>query len=311
MFVDTEYIDIFQNYLAGHAQLEELATCRGMRTIRKHANQTSNVFEITQIEDALNGAKYAGYGLRDLKQNLEFILDFVSQLPLIWPELMEVVEREVKRLFPDCDLSQTTICPVIGYDIGIGIDKTICLNLNTPLFWEQPEELISLAIHETAHTVFEEIHSRTSIVQSSIDAQAVLRFAEYLVQYEGVGLIAAANYRQEKQLATHHTATTEDYNTSSERLQYFLENYHNLIKQISFGTRAHDLLELIFNGERLVHRLGYDLFARIEQEKGFTGVRSAAQMSTESFTYTYLRHNPWFVEPALEVERAPDEQSPN
>ena len=307
MFADTEYIDIFQNHLAGHAQLEELATCRGMQAIQKHATQTSNVFEIAQIKDALKGAEYAGYGLRNLKQNLQSILDFVGQLPLIWPELIEVVEREVKRLFPSCDLSQTILCPVIGYDIGIGVNQTICLNLNNTLFLEDSDEFIALAIHEATHTVFEQIISRPVSFGSLIDAQTVLRFAEYLIQYEGVGLIAAAGYRKERNLRSGPFPTTQDYATSPERLQYYLENYHNLIKQIQFGAKPGELLELIFNGERLVHRLGYDLFARIEQEEGFEAVRSAAQMPIEIFTNRYLRHNPWFVEPFPEVEMDPDE----
>lgn len=70
---------------------------------------------------------------------------------------LKEVKMCVGELFSDPDYA-ITIYTVIGYDNGIGLNRNVCINLNSEICLRDYRELISTIIHETTHIYYESIH---------------------------------------------------------------------------------------------------------------------------------------------------------
>ncbi|QOR36424.1 hypothetical protein IMX26_06335 [Clostridium sp. 'deep sea'] len=284
MKFDFSYVDIVLKAAANEGDINEITSTIAYDTIQKHVKMTGSKFNVNMLIDALNGATNAGYGLRNLSQNLNDIKKIVAQLKTKTNEWQTIISKEVTNIFKNCNLSQTIICPVIGYDIGIGIDNVVCINLNVAIC-KDIKEIFSIAIHETAHTVSEQLEKYFDFTSKNSFLQTI----SYLIQYEGIGIFSAYNYRTVNDLPYYGYPALEDYIISDIKYEN-LKNLYNTLTEMNNNSLVslEEMKNKTYSGKRLTHRLGYEIVFRAYKQHGIQEVRSIAQMSNDEFKSKYL-----------------------
>lgn len=292
MQIDYSFMETVFKVIKESSDIHELKNNKGFRTVRRHAQLTGNEFSIKDIENAIMGADDTAYGLRNLSANL----DRIEQLYKLFREQEEKwlgeVARHIDNLFDKANRKVTKLFPIIGYDIGIGLDNRVCVNLNSEILLQDYKELISIIIHETAHTHYESIHGpflRLLELRTGTDMMALLNNA---IQYEGVGVFSAEEYRMFNNLAKTGSPLQEDYDISMGDACYMglFREYKSLKEELKRGAikNSDEFMSRCFSESRLTHRLGYAIFSEINKREGINGVRNAIRMVNEDFAESFL-----------------------
>lgn len=293
MNVDYSYVDVIFKIIDDKSNIDELKNNVGYQTIMLHSHNTGNDFSLRKIENAVKDISDNAYGLKNLLKNIERIKILYEVLKNKENEWLEEVKMYVSRLFNDIDYNIITIYPVIGYDIGIGLDKKVCVNLNSEICLNDYRELISIIIHETTHICYDFIHGSTI---DSLEIETVgdmKNILEKLIQYEGVGVFSAEEYRVKHNLPNSGSRIQEDYEvlTNKDKRLELLGEYRELSDDLLSGRLRDEkeFMERGFGQTKLVHRLGYSIFTQINEDKGIDGVREAINMSNKDFVEKFLR----------------------
>ncbi len=295
MKVDYSYIKTFLNVINDKSNFEKLNNNMGFQTICLHAKKTGNEFGIEDVDRAIEGISDEAYGLRNLLNNIDRIEILYRELVSKEKEWLSEVESYIAKLFNINDHLVTTIYPVIGYDIGIGLDKKVCVNLNSEICLNNIKELISIIIHETAHTFFEEIHGSIFETHCSKTLSDMKNFLHNAIQYEGVGIFSAEDYRNKNNLPNEGSVIQEDYLIAScnKRRKDIRNEYKRLLNDLNTGriNSSQEFLTRTFGKSKLAHRLGYSIFTEINQTSGIEGVREAIRIPNSEFAAKYLENN--------------------
>ena len=147
MKFDFSYLDHFFAVLDQGQDINLIADTIGYQTIQKHVQLTGSEFSLENLKRSVEGHDNAGYGLRNLPQNVAKIRELANNLKSRTAEWQAVIEKNVGHVFKDYNSTNTVICPVIGYDIGIGLDNVSCINLNSQICLEDIREVFSISIH--------------------------------------------------------------------------------------------------------------------------------------------------------------------
>ena len=292
MKIDYSYIETFFKIMDKKTDISELESNGGFKTIITHAQETGNDFSLKDIENAIKDINDEAYGLRNLLKNVERIKALYKTLKTQEKEWLKEVKIHVEKLFNDIDYEVTIIYPVIGYDIGIGLNRNVCVNLNSEIFLKDYRELISIIIHETAHTYYELIHG--SILDCfKIDTLVNMKnLLNNAIQYEGVGIFSAEKYRVKNNLPNTGSPIQEDYKilTNKDKRLELLNEYKELSNDLMSGKLKdkEEFLKRGFGQSKLTHRLGYSIFTEINEVNGIEGVKEAVYMSNEDFVEKFL-----------------------
>lgn len=292
MKVDYSFIETFLKIIDGKMDSYDLESNVGFQTIISHALLTGNNFNIKNIDDAVKGKSDRAYGLRNLLENVERIKALYKMLRSHEKEWLKEVRMNIEKLFRGIDHDMTTVYLVIGYDIGIGINKKVCVNLNSEICLQDYRELISIIIHETAHTYYESIH-RSILDDFKLETPSDMkRLLDNAIQYEGVGVFSAEEYRVKNNLPQTGSRIQEDYQilTDNSKGLKLLEEYKELAKDLKDGdlNDAQEFLRRCFGESKLPHRLGYSIFTEINKAKGIKGVKEAIRMTNRDFVEKFL-----------------------
>ncbi len=295
MKVDFSYIDTILKVIENKTDLRELECNVGYQTIRQHANITGNEFSLVDIKNAIDGVSDKAYGLRNLMSNVQKIKDLYKLIKLNEREWLGEVEMHVANLINYKDYDVTTIYPVIGYDIGIGINKTVCVNLNSEICLNDFKELISIIIHEVTHTYYDEFHGLCFDADRMKIPDDMMNYLTAEIQYEGVGVFSAYEYRNKHNLSNVGSRIQEDYSfiASSDKGEEIINEYKRLTCDMVSGEirNNNDFISRVFGKAKLPHRLGYNIFTEIYINSGVEGVRKAVRMSNKEFFDCYLSHH--------------------
>lgn len=293
MKVDYSYIETFLGAINNKADIHDLNDNIGFQTIMYHASETGNEFGLEDIVRAITDTSDDVYGLRNLSTNIERIETLYRKLMSQEKEWLIEVETYISKLFNGKNHKVTTIYPVIGYDIGIGINKNVCVNLNSEICLKDYRELISIIIHETAHTYYEELHGSAFDTFSTKTLSDMTSLLPNAIQYEGVGIFSAEEYRNKNSLPNKGLVIQEDYLIAScrKRHEEIVNEYKTLSNDLLIGKikSSKEFMTRSFGKSKLAHRLGYSIFAKINQTCGIEGVREAINMSNEEFAERYLK----------------------
>lgn len=286
--VDHTFMDTFFAVAAGTADIEELNDTAGFRTITCHARHTGNSFAADDIGKALKGVG-DGYGLKNLSNNLlriEKLWAAFKEREGAWTE--EICAAADRLFAPAAEV--VTIIPVIGYDQGIGINKMVCVNLNSEACLQNYPELVSVLIHEVTHTLYESIHGPVLILLTWQSPQDMKNLMDNLIQYEGAGVFSAKPYREKFSLPSTGSPIQEDYNLTREKIADLYREYQSLSADLSSGklTDAEEFFQRGFGPSKLTHRLGYAVFCEIFKTGGTQSVRNAVAMANEVFIEKYV-----------------------
>ncbi len=281
MKIDFTALEAFYAFLDGRLRLEEALAHPAYRAIFAHARRYGDGLTQAAVEQALAGQPSAFYGLERLGENLGRIREVEAALRARRQAWEEAAEAEIGRLLPGEDLAGITVYPVLGYDLGIGLEGVVCQNLNAGAYLRRPEEFLYYTIHEAAHVLYERSHPIPALREVTTPAQWRAYFALW-VQNEGFAVYAPLGLRTRR-----GQASDPDYQVLLDppALEASLEKYCRARRRLQSPVPLppEEYMELTFGDDRLTYRAGCEIFRRVERQAGLEAVRRAFYMPGEAF----------------------------
>jgi len=290
--IDFSAAELFLSYMDNKVNIDEVWDHDAYKIIRKHAEKLRGGLKKEQIVRAVRGEKSGYYGVSDVKEdreNIEELMDFIKEKEDSW---LKVMETELNRVVPHEDWD-ITIYPVFGYDIGIGLEDGVCVNLNEWLFFKDPRQFLYLAIHECTHTLYSRIHGLPDIEDMETKEDRISFFNTF-IQTEGYAVYTPLKLRRKDGYtgSEEHYITADYYVISDdERMRKVVKDHDELREDLdnSENWSLQEYMNRAFGEKRFSYRVGCGMVNRIEQEKGMDEVRKAFYMDADEFVERYDR----------------------
>ena len=148
------------------------------------------------MEKALYGEPSPFYGLDSLSAKMPQVKQLWHIIDANQQPWLDLVQATLSRLLPEEDLNHITIYPIIGYDMGIGLENMVCMNLNGEPYFAEPDEFLYFIIHECVHVIYE-WHHTVPPLRNVVTADQWLSYLKLWVQNEGYAVYAPLQLRQE------------------------------------------------------------------------------------------------------------------
>lgn len=284
MHIDFSGIELFQAYRAGRATAGQVLEAPAYRSVRRHAELFGSGLTPRDLDDALQGKPSPFYGLGRLPERSEAIqrlLETLRQEGDVW---LATAESVLAGLFPG-EALDIPVYPILGYDMGIGLDGAACLNVNHAPYLAQPREFLFYAIHECTHVIYERSHRLPGLAEIVSPADWRSYFNLWL-QYEGYAVYAPLTLRlQEDCLADGDYQVLIDPAQIEAHCQALLTALDALRSETPLTQEQY--LETCFGPQRLTYRMGCELIRRIERVYGMQAVRQAFYLSGDEFVEKY------------------------
>jgi hypothetical protein len=276
--------ELFRAHLDDHIPLEKVLAHPAYKTVFRHASVYSNGITEQDVKNAILGEKSTFFGLANLNENITRIsalLDIIRRNEASWAV---TIEKALGKIFPGEDFD-IVIYPIIGYDMGIGLDGAVCMNCNYEAYLEQPLEFLFFIIHECAHVIYERHHAIPCLDEVNLPADW-LSFFGLWVQNEGYAVYAPLHLREEMGYLDER-----DYRVLSapEELETHRILFLQRLGELERMQPLDDYMEICFGAKRLTYRMGCEMIRRIEKTSGMVAVQEAFKMDGEAFIQRY-RH---------------------
>ncbi len=287
MKFDFSAADLFLDFISDGANIRDVLDHPAYRAVIRHAGLFSSGIVADDIERALRGERTAFYGLDKLFDRKDRIIDLLNTIRKNSNSWSTVLNNQLSQLFPGTDLN-ITVYPIIGYDMGIGLDGVVCMNVNTMSYLNEPYEFLFYAIHETTHVIFERSHSITPL-KDVITHDQWRSYFNLWMQNEGYAVYAPIKLRQDLGFLSDH-----DYKVLSDpaSVEEFRRVYLNIQKLFLSDTPVEkdQYLECCFGNKRITYRMGCELIRRIESTYGRPAVIQAFTLDSDEYMdrYGYL-----------------------
>lgn len=290
MKIDHSGAELFLSYIDDEATIDQVWNHNAYQIIREHAEKLRGGLKKEQIERAAKGEKSGYYGVSDIDENREDIdelIDVIKENEDVW---LDEIEAELNRVVPDED-KDITIYPVFGFDIGIGLEKGVCINLNEKLFFDEPRQFVYMAIHESSHSLYSRIHGLPCILDVKTAEDRISFFSTFL-HTEGYAVYIPLRLRNDdgyRGSKGHYI--TEDYHVLSDEnlIKNHVKKYDNLREDLknSENWSLKKYMNRGFGDHRLAYRIGCLLVELIEERKGIDEVRRAFYLDPDEFVKKY------------------------
>jgi hypothetical protein len=281
---DFSGVEQFLACLEGGSSPEQVFAHPAYQTVALHARQFGTGLNARDIENALAGGPSPFYGLVGLRPNLPRITHLLTCLRQQAGGWSAVIEFELRTLFLE-EKQDITIYPILGYDMGIGLDNSVCMNLNCPAYLDESLEFLFYAVHECTHVLYERHHSIPALADIHTPAEWRSYFNLW-TQNEGFAVYASLNLREKL-----GHLNERDYRVLLDRpdLEFHRLEYLSALGQLLDKTPLDRdaYLEICFGDRRLTYRLGCELLRRIEHTHGLTAVQQAFFMTGDEFIERY------------------------
>ena len=276
--------ETFLAYLSGKATVQQVCAHPAYQAVGRHADHFGSGITESDIEQAVAGRPSPFFGLNGLSENLPVIyslLNTIRQQAVVWSNLIEV---SLAKIVPG-EQPDIRICPIIGYDMGIGLDGKACLNCNCTSYLNDPLEFLFYAIHECVHVLYERSHPIPALHQVITPAD----WRSYLnlwLQNEGFAVYAPLALRTQM-----NALSDRDYRvlSSTSRLQEHLAQFRQAFRRMQSepGLAQEEYIEICFGQERFTYRIGCALLQAIEGAGGLRAVQQAFGMDGDTFWNQY------------------------
>lgn len=287
MKIDFSAAELFMDYISGETTVENVLRHPAYLAVRRHADLFSTGIGADDVENALQGRKTSFYGMDkffDRQERIKGLLETIRKNSASW---CEVVNNQLDQVFPKADLD-ITVYPIFGYDMGIGLDGIVCMNVNTILFLTEPYEFLFYIIHEATHVIYERCHPIPALKDISSPKQWHSYFNLWL-QNEGFAVYTPLTLRQELGFLTER-----DYKILSDPalVEKWRQDYLQTQDLIMSETplERDQYLECCFGDKRITYRMGCELIRRIATTYGQAAVIEAFSMNCDEYfdRYGYL-----------------------
>lgn len=283
----------FFAYTTGEASLDSVWTHPAYKITRRHASLLGQDFSKADIREALNGTETPFGQFEDLSSTHDRVDTLRTHVADVASDWQRTADQTLTRVTPDADLASIPVHLGVGYSFGIGLQDGAYLNLNEPLFAEDPRQLLYAAIHESSHVVYDRLHSFSDELSvadlGSIDGQqrvfATLFHTEAFATYTPLSL-----RRSDGAMGEHDHLVSRDYAVLSDtdRLAALVEEYDASRDRLAESVCPPDaVLEPIYGPSRLPYRVGCALLMELERERGLDAVQEAFTVSPQTFLSRY------------------------
>lgn len=276
--------DLFLSYLQGEATLDEVINHEAYKVVFSHGAHYGNGLTKKDIENALKGESTPFYGLKNLNENLPRIKNLIKTIKKNESEWIKDVSKVFSSLLPEEDITNIAVYPIIGYDTGIGLHNTVCMNLNWEPYLNDPNEFLYFIIHECFHVLYEQIH-RIPPLKEVRTPGGWLSYFRIFVQNEGYAVYAPLRLREKRNhLNDRDYVVLFEEKRIEEHIKEFLDTLELLEqRKLTFDEYCH----YIFGPMRLTYRVGCELVRRIERSYGFEAVKRGIYLDADQFLSTY------------------------
>jgi len=279
--IDFSALECFEDFLAGGQPLEAVFNHPAYQIIRAHGQRFGVKIGLAEVEQALRGEDSPFYGLRNLAANLPRIHKLAETIRAQRGVWQAIAEAEIRRLLPEENLDGITIYPLHGYDMGIGMLDTVCMNLNIERYLREPREFLYYLIHEAMHVVYERCHTVEQAALMTTPARQQAYFGLW-VQSEGFAVYAPLRLRTENgDLADADYQTLLDPAALKDSLRICHEIRQML--QSDAPLPPDEFLRQIYGSHRVTYRVGCEILRRIEQRMGPQALKAAFLLKGEDF----------------------------
>jgi hypothetical protein len=215
--------------------------------------------------------------VRDRRFHVQDLLGVIQQHEAAW---ITAIESVLHRLFP-AEAQPITIYPILGYDMGIGLNGVVCMNCNHKAYLDEPAEFLFYTIHECVHVIYERHHRVPPLNEISSPAEWRSYYNTW-VQNEGFAVYAPLGLRFEMGcLAERDYRVLFDPGQLEAHRLAFLAALEKLRREQPL-TRD-EYLETCFGAGRLTYRMGCEIIRRIERVEGLSGVQAAFYLDGDGF----------------------------
>jgi hypothetical protein len=276
--------EIFLSHLRGQIAVRQVLEHPAYQTVARHAQMFGNGICAQDVVDAIAGRPSPFFGLDELSKNLSRVITLMDDIRQHEMDWVAAIEGELHNLLPDENL-EITIFPILGYDMGIGLNGAVCMNLNCNAYLGDSREFLFYAIHECMHVVYERHHPIPALanIQTPSEWRSYFNlwthnegFAVYapLKLREKLGCLEERDYR-----VLFNASQLESHRMAFRRALETLEN--NIL------SSRDEYLEICFGDMRLTYRLGCELLRRIARAQGQEAVRQAFFLDADHFMKSY------------------------
>lgn len=278
----------FFRYLEGACAAEEVLQTPAYQAVNRHARLLQGqTFTPYDLEQAVAGLASPFFGLKDIRERLPQIRALLKHIDNNKHEWAKIIEQELTHIVPVELVAGTTIYPIVGYDVGIGIGGIVAMNINWPAYFTAPHEFLSLAIHESFHVAYDRVHNTPDLSQLTT-AEDLMNFLYMLVQNEGYAVYAPLALRQRSGWANDESSpVTKDYAVLSDRalVKEHLRIWDELHSSLCTNPPAsrEEYLERMFTGDRLAYRVGAYLVQCVAEAYGIDELTKGVYLSGKTF----------------------------
>lgn len=291
MRVDFSAMEGFLEYLAGDMAASELLQHPAYRTVSQHARLAYGIELLPEHFDAgVAGKESPFFGLREIRARVPLIEGFVAKARHLAPGWIADCRISLAQVADPADLETLVIYPIAGYDVGIGLAGAACLNVNWPVYLDEPAQFGYMAIHECCHVLYSSTRPMPTLA-SVTSPREWYGLLSRMTQDEGFAVYTPLRLRQARgdmgNSDSHPIigdyAVLADESALAEHLAKFVAVERKLAKTGCDPLSRDEYLELIFGPDRLTYRVGCEIIRRIEKVDGAGGVRRAFNLPGESF----------------------------
>ncbi len=293
MKIDYEGYKLFNEFCCGNASFETLMQHRAYHTVLKHGKHYSNGTSSKRIKRALTEKESPFYGFKHMDIHRELILStdpliqFIEKHQELWLDQLAKIYGDI--VSQDA-LNTITICPIGGYDIGIGFNDVVCFNIFHKCYIDNPMELWYMMIHEVSHVIYEKLHKIPKL--ATIERKnAWLDYFKLFLQNEGYAVYFPLTLRGTAPQSVGDYPTIEDYGVLSDNaeMKKCINGFLIAIGEIEVGTLEKEAcIERLFGENRFTYRIGCELIKRILQAYGPAAVKDGFKMDAGEFYDKYI-----------------------
>lgn len=285
MRICTSGARLFLAFLDGQISSSELMSHPAYQAVASHCLQYGDGMVPDDLDRSLRGEPSPFYGLKTVRENLPLTLTLLADIERNGEAWCREADAALRTLLPDEPLDEIVVYPIIGYDMGIGHRGVVCMNANSPAYWDRPEEFLYYMIHEVFHVIYERHHVIPRIAELAAPEQW-LSFFHLMLQNEGFAVYAPLALRQERgHMDERDYLVLADPERMREHIAALLSSHRLVASDLSLNFAGY--CDHLFGPMRLTYRVGCEMIRRVESVYGFAEVKKAAMLCGDEFWSRY------------------------
>ncbi len=287
MRIDGSGAERFLDYLDGRVDAAAVLAHPAYQAVVAHAARAGETIGPAELDAARAGAPSPFYGLMHTTERLPAIRALLAALPAQAPPWLAEAAEALHALAPGAGLDTLAVYPIVGYDMGIGLQDTVCLNLNCAAYLADPAEVWYFLIHEACHCLYERTHAIPPLAAIRTPADWRAYFHLWL-HNEGFATYAPLALRVARG-GVHDMFGDYAVLADATALRAHVAAFRATEAALAGpGPRDREsYLALVFGPQRLAYRVGCGLIRAVARQHGAAAVPRAFGLGADAFLAEY------------------------